>query len=126
MGTSFSTDIPRPEVQQLNRKFQQRHGTLPDLDAAYGYDAVKVLAFAMTKAGTVEPDKVADALRSIKDWPGVTGPHTFDAKGDVPSKPVVLKVVRNGVLRFLSAQAGGQKPTGGAGSRAPQEPSRSD
>lgn len=105
VGTTFSSDVPRPEVKALNEKFKKKHGALPDLDGATGYDALKVLAYAMEKAGSVVPDRVADALRSLEGWQGVTGIHRFDEHGDVVGKPVIFKVVRKRALVFLAERS---------------------
>lgn len=100
VGAFFDPDNPVPEVQSFNKTFSDKYGCLPDDVAAQGYDAVKLLTYSIQKAGTTVPYKVADALRSTKGWIGVTGQHTFNEKGDVEGKSIVLKVVRN--KRFVS------------------------
>lgn len=90
----FHPSDTRAEVVAFNEKYQKAHGRLPDVWAAQAYDAMKVLAAAMEKAGSTVPAKVADALRTI-EWQGVTGHHAFDQKGDVIGKKVVITVVRN-------------------------------
>ncbi len=101
VGSVFATDIPCPNVQRFNEGFEEKYGVLPDTWAAQGYDAVKLLSHAMEKAGTTVPDKVADMLRSTKNWQGVTGLHTFDGNGDVVGKAIIIKVVRNGGFQYL-------------------------
>lgn len=101
-GTFFHPDDPRPEVKRFNTDFKDKYGTIPDPMAAQGYDAVKLLVYAMKKAGTTAPDKVADILHSTKNWMGVTGVHTFDEKGDVVDKPVVKIIVKNGKSEYIS------------------------
>jgi len=101
VASHFHPDIPRSEVQDFVRAFQERYGLLPDVWAAQGYDAVKVLAHAMEKAGTTVPGKVAEVLHSTKDWPGVTGLHTFDENGNVIGKGIVKKKVQNRKFEYL-------------------------
>lgn len=101
VASVFHNDVPRPEVQNFNRDFRTKYGVLPDVFAAQGYDAMRLIAYAMEKAGTTAPGKVAEALHSVKDWPGVTGLHTFDAKGDVVGKPIIKMVVRDGRFEYL-------------------------
>ena len=48
----------------------------------YTYAAVQVWAAAANKAGTTDPHRVADALRSSGPWDSVVGPVAFDRKGD--------------------------------------------
>lgn len=102
VATYFHPDDPRSKVQRFKTNFQERYGVPPDVWAAQGYDAVKVLAYAMETAGSTVPEEVAGALRSTQDWPGVTGPHTFRENGDVVDKPIVLNIVRNGAFEYHS------------------------
>lgn len=97
----YHPDNPREEQQAFIESFTRLYGMPPDTWAAQGYDAVKLLAYAIETAGTTEPSAVADVLRSTVNWPGVTGPHTFSANGDVIDKPVVLMVMNDGVFEFL-------------------------
>lgn len=97
----FHPDIPRPEVQNFTAAYQQRFGEKPDASAAQGYDTVFLLAEAIKKAGSAEPDKIAAALRTTKLWQGVTGNHSFNEQGELTDKKIVLNVVRNGRFEFL-------------------------
>lgn len=100
--TYYHTDIPSQQAQDFNKAFMHRYGELPDCWAAQAYDAVKLLASAMEKAGTTVPIKVAQALRATRDWMGVTGKHTFNEQGDVVEKAVVLQVVREGRFELVN------------------------
>ena len=91
----YNPDDPKPMVQQFNRAFRKKYKRLPDDDAAQGYDAVKLIAASIKKAGTTVPCKIADALRLTKNQMGVTGSHTFNERGDVINKAIIIKVVRN-------------------------------
>ncbi len=102
VASSFDPREPRPEVQQFSRAFEQHVGKSPGAKAALGYDAVKLLAYAIETAGTSAPDAVAAALRQITDWSGVTGVHTFDGRGDVTGKKIVLKQVQNSRFELLN------------------------
>lgn len=101
VGTYFHPDDPRPEAQAFTRAFSKRYGKRPDAAATQGYDALKVLAYAMQQAGTIAPGKVAETLRKTKNWKGATGPHTFNNHGDVVDKPIALQVVRNKKFELL-------------------------
>ena len=51
--------------------------------AALGYNAVNLIAHAITRAGSADPEKIRAALASIKEYNGVTGkksctPHTAE------------------------------------------------
>jgi len=103
----FHPAEPRPEVQRFTDDFRARYGAPPDVWAAQGYDAVRLLAHAMETAGTTVPEDVAAALRSMgpasaASWTGVTGPHAFLKDGDVVGKPIVLTIMRDGRLAYHS------------------------
>src|SRR5882724_5070610 len=59
------------------------------------YAAIQAWAQAVTKAGTTDPKKVADALRS-QSWDTVIGKLGFDAKGDLTSSTYVWYVFKGG------------------------------
>lgn len=101
----FHPGDPRPEVVKFNTDYKARYGQLPDVWAAQAYDAMKVLAVAMTAANSTSPEKVAVALRSLKDWGGVTGIHSFDQKGDVVGKRVIVTIVKNGAFALFQETA---------------------
>ena len=100
-ASPFDPDDGRPEVQKFAAAFKSKYGGPPDAWAAQAYDEVKLLAYAMNQAGSTVPGDVARVLHQTRDWPGVTGTHTFDENGAVINKPIVLKVVRNGQFEFL-------------------------
>ena len=96
----FHPDTPTPAVSAFNDKFFQRYKKLPDTSAALGYDAVNLLAHAMTKAETTVPADIAAELRKLKGWSGVTGEHEFDGAGNVMNKPIVMQVVKKGQFDY--------------------------
>ncbi len=69
-----------PISTKFATEFKNMHGQDPDPFAALAYDAMKVLGEAIRQAGS-NPEKIRDALRRTKDFPGVVGPTTFDEHG---------------------------------------------
>ena len=55
--------------------------------SALTYDAVKLAADAMRRAGTTEPKALRAALAATKDFPGVTGRTTINARATPTRKP---------------------------------------
>jgi branched-chain amino acid transport system substrate-binding protein len=88
-------------VQNFVKAYRARFGREPDSIAALAYDAVKVLADAMTRAGGTDGPKVRDALATA-DVPGVTGRLKMDEKRNV-RKPAVIQEVTyaNGEVKFV-------------------------
>lgn len=101
IASAFHPRAPEPAVQAFTAAFRQRFGSEPDVGAALGYDAVKVLAEAIRQAGSAAPDDVAAALRGIRNFPGVTGRMTFDAQGNLVGMPIHKVVVRGGRFEYL-------------------------
>jgi branched-chain amino acid transport system substrate-binding protein len=96
VASTFDPGDSRKEVRGFVERFRKRYGTSPPPAAAQGYDALNLLVYATEKAKSSNPVKVAAALRSVKNWPGVTGVTTFNAKGDVVNKPIFIKEAREG------------------------------
>jgi branched-chain amino acid transport system substrate-binding protein len=102
-STHYSAESPAPEVQAFIRKFKARYdGETPDAVAALGYDAMMLLADAITRAGTTDGPKVRDALAATKNFPGVTGRTTIDPDRNT-SKPAIIVTVKEGRVQFVGA-----------------------
>lgn len=98
VGSIFNPNSTRPETQQFVQAFRNKYGSMPSQWSAQGYDAVKLLAAAMTQAKSSEPEKIARQLRTLQNWPGATGIHKFDGSGDEKGDMVVLKTLKNGIF----------------------------
>jgi branched-chain amino acid transport system substrate-binding protein len=81
--------------------YRTRFGREPDAIAALAYDAVKVLADAMTRANSTDGPKVRDALAQA-DVQGVTGRLKVNAKRNM-DKPAVIQEVtfKDGDVKFV-------------------------
>jgi len=89
----YSTDDPSPLVQKFVTDYKKRYNNqLPDALAALAYDAAKILADAMKRAGSTEGAKVRDAIAATKDYTGVTGKITIGPDRNAIKPAVVLKV----------------------------------
>jgi branched-chain amino acid transport system substrate-binding protein len=101
ISNHYSGDNPSPVVQNFVAAYRTKFGKDPDSIAALAFDAVKVLADAMTRAGTTAGPAVRDAL-AVADVAGVTGQLTMDAQRNV-SKPAVIQEVTyvDGAVQFV-------------------------
>ncbi len=68
----------------------------PEGYVLYTYAAVQVWADAAKKVGSVDPKKVATALKATGKWSTVLGPVSFDKKGDTTEGGYVFYVWKNG------------------------------
>jgi branched-chain amino acid transport system substrate-binding protein len=95
-STHYSPEDKAEMVQTFVKKFKARwNNEVPDAMAALGYDSALVLADAIKRAGGTDGQKLRDALAATKDFVGVTGKTTLDAKRNA-TKPAVIIEVKDG------------------------------
>ena len=92
ISNHYSVDDPSPAIQKFVSDFKARNGSAPDALAALGYDAMRVLADAIKRAGTTEGPQLRDAINATKDFPGVTGTISIDKDRNAVKPAVVLKL----------------------------------
>ncbi|MGA2092947.1 MAG: ABC transporter substrate-binding protein [Sedimentisphaerales bacterium] len=98
-GTVYSFPSYDPEkgdetILTFAKKFKERYGVLPDPEAAFSYDAMKILCSVISEVGS-DPVKIKNTLYQVKNYRGVTGETSFDQNGDV-IKPIGFKKVEQG------------------------------
>ncbi len=71
-----------PEAKEFAKLYSEVSKAPPDLQSAWPYDAVGVLAVAIKKAGSTDPGKIREAILSIKGYKGTEGVYNFDQFGD--------------------------------------------
>ena len=96
--------LPPPPVDErvadFDAAWEARYGSPPtSAFAALGYDAIGLVAKAVRSAGSTEPGALRAALESIRDYPGVTGSISYDARRHVPRKDVTIVGFEGGVPR---------------------------
>ena len=96
VGSVFNPDSDRLEVKSFVSSFREAYQLEPTSYTALGYDAVKMLAAAMDKAGVVDRRAIAEELRNMGKWPGACGVHELSAAGDELGDLVVLKQLQGG------------------------------
>lgn len=72
--------------------------------AALGYDSAMILAEAIKRAGSTEPDKLRAAIAETKDHQGITGKITLDAQRNA-NKPAVILTIGDGGFKFVETVA---------------------
>ena len=89
-------------MDEFKTKFKAKFNADVQVYAPYVYDAVKIMVGAMEKAKSSDPVKYLPVLAATTDYKGVTGPITFDEKGDIKNGALTLKTVRGGKLETLA------------------------
>jgi branched-chain amino acid transport system substrate-binding protein len=89
----YSPDEDRPEVKKFVDNYKKKYGgKVPDAMAILGYDAMKIMADAINRAGSTNGDKIRDALAATKDFPGASGVTTIDKDHNAKKSVVILKI----------------------------------
>ncbi|HEX9286638.1 MAG TPA: ABC transporter substrate-binding protein [Thermoanaerobaculia bacterium] len=100
----YSVEEPSAAVRRFVDAYHKRYGADPDSIAALSYDAVRLLADAIRRAGSTEGKRVRDELADTKNFAGVTGTISMDADRN-PVKPAVVLKVEGGRFRFVTSMA---------------------
>jgi branched-chain amino acid transport system substrate-binding protein len=92
----------KADMEAFKSKFKAKYGSDVQVYAPYVYDAVKVMVAAMVKAKSADPVKYLPVLAATTGFKGVTGPISFDGKGDLKNGALTLKTVRGGRFETLA------------------------
>ena len=92
ISNHYSAENPAPEIQNFVKAYQAKFNVVPDSLAALAYDAAKVLADAIRRAGGTDSAKLKDAINATKDFKGVTGTITLDSSRNAIKPAVVLEL----------------------------------
>lgn len=83
-----------PTVQEFVSNYQDEFNVEADMFTGLAYDSVYVIKEAIESADSSDPEKVNEALKNIKDFPGITGIFSFDEMHD-PVKTVNIIEIQN-------------------------------
>ena len=89
-------------MDEFKAKFKTKFNVDVQVYAPYVYDSVKIMVAAMVKANSSDPAKYLPVLAATADYKGVTGPISFDEKGDIKGGALTLKTVRAGKLETIA------------------------
>jgi branched-chain amino acid transport system substrate-binding protein len=96
-----SVDNQIPDYLDFKTRYQARFGQAPSFGAVLGYEAAKVLASALQKAGG-KAERLPQALVGIKNFKGLVDTFSFDRYGDVV-RPHYLGIIRDGKYVAIGA-----------------------
>jgi branched-chain amino acid transport system substrate-binding protein len=86
----------KKDLDAFKERFKKRFNADVQIYAPYVYDAVMVMADAMVRAKSSEPAKYLPELAKTANYKGVTGPISFDNKGDVKNGALTLYTYKGG------------------------------
>ena len=86
----YSPDSPDAAIQKFVSSYRAKYGTKPDIDAAFSYDALRIVAKAIEKCQKYPVD-LRDRMADT-GMRGLAGDITFDSNGDVDITPKMFQI----------------------------------
>lgn len=100
----YNPDNNTPAFRLFRENYVKKFGMEPDVIAAHSYDGTNILVAAIRKVGlnrVLIRDVLLD-LKTFQNYPGVTGPITFDATWN-NIRPIYMAKLSNGKFEFSPA-----------------------
>lgn len=91
----FDVNSDEPAVATFVDAYRAKYNEDPDIYAAHGYDALKLLVEAMETGGSAHPNDIKIGLAGINNYQGAAGRTSFDEAGDVVRYPRIF-IIRDG------------------------------
>ena len=91
-----SFDPSNPDYINVAEEFRAAKGKLMDISEVVGYMQINLLAEAIKRANSVEPDKINDALRQISYQSFLAFPMSYTAWGEFEEQRIVMTVFKQG------------------------------
>jgi len=97
-GDFYENEYATPYEEAFGEKPLTAYG-------AYGYDAMMMVALAIEKAGTTDPDTLKDVIQRVSvNYKGVTGSKDLDADGMQKNEQYMYRIYKDGELKDYSIQ----------------------
>ena len=108
---NFATDAgpdnaKNPAFADFNTKYKAQFKQDVVQYAPEAYDAANIIINAIKKAGSLDRDKIRDAVAATKDYKGVTQSYTFDSNGDILAAIFSVYKTQNGSWTYLKQVVG--------------------
>jgi branched-chain amino acid transport system substrate-binding protein len=102
VGSPWFIDKPDPANRKFVAAYRAKYQMDPDQFAAQAYDTLFLVARAIDKAGSDDPEKIRDALTTATTYNGVMGPFSFTKTRDpAETSGVVVIEMMNGQFHLF-------------------------
>jgi len=98
ISSHFSSEDKDPMVQSFVKEYTKLYKQAPGAMAALGYDAVLVLADALTRSKSLSSEDIKQAINSTTNFQGITGNITIDKNRNAQKSAVVLETTATGFV----------------------------
>jgi branched-chain amino acid transport system substrate-binding protein len=95
--THLFLGVDTPGMKEFTEAYKQKFGSPPpNAFAPLGFDSVNLLATAIERAGSTQPDAIRTALANTRDFQGLVGKIGYSPGKRVPEKPVAVIKIDDG------------------------------
>ena len=85
-----------PAAKDFHANYKAKYNQEPDAYAALSYDGMKLMADAITRAGSTDKAAIIKALAETKDFTGIAGPISFTEQNTLARSNFVILVAKDG------------------------------
>lgn len=114
LSANYHFDATSERVKQLRERFQERTDQRMRTAAVFSYQAVEVIADALERAGSSDPQDLRNALADTSletELFPFEGPIKFDDTGqNVNAQPIVMQVQDGKIVQVLPEQFAQEEP----------------
>ena len=106
--STWEPDVNRPYSEETNAKFTEKYGYGMNAEAVKAYSAMYIIADALERAGSTDPDAICQALAETNLTEGpqqmYSSAVTFDETGQMEDAPLVISQCRkvDGVMERVT------------------------
>jgi len=85
-----------PAAKDFTAAYKARYKQAPDAYGPLAYDGMKLMADAITRAGSTDKTAIVKALKETKDFNGITGAISFTDKNTLAKSNFVVLIAKGG------------------------------
>ncbi len=93
--------LPEVKDQSFVKIYKESFGKDLGVYSANSFDAANILISAIEKVKENNSEKIAKAVAQTKDYPGLTGPISFDLHGDLVAPKFSIYQVKDGMFVLI-------------------------
>ncbi len=99
----WHSDVPFERNLHLKTAYEKKYGVkiIENMRIPLTYDSVYLFADAVKRAGSINPEKIREALSRTKGFKGATGTITFDQNRNPVGKEACILKFKNGSWTYL-------------------------
>jgi len=101
--TSYFPSKELGETANFVKKWEEAYGKKAENSNVLGYDAIMILAEAMKRANSFDPEIFKNEIIKMEDFDGASGKIGFLPNGEPVKKTVFIRHVKDGELSLLKA-----------------------